>query len=81
MVEYGIRQATETIQQMTSVEHILQYTDLESVKLLIKIKCSYVILNFYSININFFFVFLRNFANRKTLQIKHLQMIGHVVEK
>lgn len=31
MVQYGIRQATETMQQMTSVERILQYTDLESV--------------------------------------------------
>ncbi|XP_055326115.1 ATP-binding cassette sub-family C member 4-like, partial [Sitodiplosis mosellana] len=29
MVQYGIRQATETMQQMTSVERILQYTDLE----------------------------------------------------
>lgn len=33
MVQYGIRQATETMQQMTSVERILQYTDLESVGL------------------------------------------------
>lgn len=31
MVQYGIRQATETMQQMTSVERILQYTDLEPV--------------------------------------------------
>lgn len=35
MVQYGIRQATETMQQMTSVERILQYTDLESVNLFI----------------------------------------------
>lgn len=31
MVQYGILQATETMQQMTSVERILQYTDLEPV--------------------------------------------------
>lgn len=31
MVQYGIRQSTETMQQMTSVERILQYTDLEPV--------------------------------------------------
>ncbi|XP_037922724.1 probable multidrug resistance-associated protein lethal(2)03659 isoform X3 [Hermetia illucens] len=30
MVQYGIRQAAETMQQMTSVERILQYTDLPS---------------------------------------------------
>lgn len=31
MVQYGIRQTTEALQQMTSVERILQYTDLEPV--------------------------------------------------
>lgn len=31
MVQYGIRQITETTQQMTSVERICQYTDLEPV--------------------------------------------------
>lgn len=31
MVQYGIRQATETMQQMTSVERILQYADLDAV--------------------------------------------------
>lgn len=32
MVQYGVRQITETLQQMTSVERILQYTDLEPEK-------------------------------------------------
>lgn len=36
MVQYGIRQATETMQQMTSVERILQYTDLEPVAISMK---------------------------------------------
>lgn len=31
MVQYGVRQVTESMQQMTSVERILQYTDLEPV--------------------------------------------------
>lgn len=35
MVQYGIRQATETMQQMTSVERILQYTDLEPVAIFV----------------------------------------------
>ena len=30
MVQYGIRQTTESIQQMTSVERVLSYTHLES---------------------------------------------------
>lgn len=30
MVQYGIRQTTESIQQMTSVERVLSYTKLES---------------------------------------------------
>lgn len=38
MVQYGIRQATETMQQMTSVERILQYTDLEPVAIFVKKK-------------------------------------------
>lgn len=37
MVQYGIRQTTEAMQQMTSVERILQYTDLEPV-IFIKIR-------------------------------------------
>lgn len=31
MVQYGIRQSTETMQQMTSVERIIEYTNLEPV--------------------------------------------------
>lgn len=31
MVQYGIRQATETMQHMTSVERILQYTNIDPV--------------------------------------------------
>lgn len=30
MVQYGIRQTTESIQQMTCVERVLQYTSIES---------------------------------------------------
>ena len=29
MVQYGVRQAAESLQQMTSTERVLQYTDLE----------------------------------------------------
>lgn len=31
MVQFGIRQITETMQQMTSVERIIEYTQLEPV--------------------------------------------------
>lgn len=31
MVQFGIRQITETMQQMTSVERIMEYTELEPV--------------------------------------------------
>lgn len=31
MVQYGIRECTETMQQMTSVERIIEYTKLEPV--------------------------------------------------
>lgn len=40
MVQYGIRQCTETMQQMTSVERILQYTDLEPVIIILTHKMS-----------------------------------------
>lgn len=33
MVQFGVRQTTEAMQQMTSVERVLQYTDLEPVRL------------------------------------------------
>lgn len=32
MVQFGIRQCNETMQQMTSVERIIEYTNLEPVK-------------------------------------------------
>lgn len=32
MVQFGIRQCAETMQQMTSVERIIEYTKLEPVK-------------------------------------------------
>lgn len=34
MVQFGVRQTTEAMQQMTSVERVLQYTDLEPVRVL-----------------------------------------------
>lgn len=38
MVQYGIRQTTESIQQMTCVERVLQYSNIESVSVLIFFK-------------------------------------------
>lgn len=40
MVQYGLKQTTEAIQQMTSAERILQYGDIEQVHKLIKIHSS-----------------------------------------
>lgn len=34
MVQYGVRQTTESIQQMTSVERVIQYTDLDQVNII-----------------------------------------------
>lgn len=70
MVQYGIRQATETMQQMTSVERILQYTDLEPVMILI---------DFWLVQKITHFNFVRKIRNQA--QLKNRQRIGHELAK
>lgn len=41
MVQYGIRQTTESIQQMTCVERVLQYSNIESVSCWLIFSSSY----------------------------------------
>lgn len=53
MVQFGIRQITETTQQMTSVERICQYTDLEPVYFIARILNSNL-LNLFDNNFEFF---------------------------
>lgn len=51
MVQYGIRQATDTMQQMTSVERIMEYTHLEPV---IALDCSLISpIKFEKLNVHY----------------------------
>lgn len=47
MVQYGIRQCTETTQNMTSVERVLEYTSIEGVYLEVFTKNFYLMIYFF----------------------------------
>lgn len=69
MVQFGVRQTTEAMQQMTSVERVLQYTDLEPVRT--------VLHKFYkTITILLNNSFLLSIENRKNLHLLNHHKAG-----